>query len=425
MDSTSFKRRDFLKMGGAAFAAALAGRPNLAAGAPTYDGNRLPFGVQLWTVKDDFAADPERILAKLAALGFKGVEFYTAFPGGLGAKPMRAMLDKAGLKAVGYHIGGLNTMSDDDLKRTIEANQIIGNTRMGVSFAMVGGGAFNATAKATTATRNDWENIADTFSALATKLKPHGMVTYYHCHPVDFLIVDGETTWDIFFKRASKNVLMQIDLGHMGTAGVDQVAEMKKFPGRAKTVHIKPANGGDGLLVGDPNDGNLAKWPAIFAACEDKKIGATEWYILEYDGGSMEFYFFFAPVPVIENWPSPTSSAPFTLSSPSGVSVSVMAKSPCGPATYFSTRLSPAFAISLTLMGLGSKSDVISAAGLSLSPFPRALTVNAPCGPPSNDSVQVPMNFAASAAGMVAAVCAGAGATTASRRPNASAREPR
>ena len=66
------------------------------------------------------------------------------------------------------------------------------------------------------------------------------------------------------------------------------IATMKKFPGRAKTVHVKPANGGDGRLVGDPNDGNLAKWPSLFAACEDPKIGGTEWYILEYDGGSME-----------------------------------------------------------------------------------------------------------------------------------------
>ena len=89
------------------------------------------------------------------------------------------------------------------------------------------------------------------------ELKPQGMATYYHCHPTDFARINGETAWDIFFSRVSKDVFMQIDLGHMGTAGIDQIAEMKKFPGRAKTVHIKPANGGDGRLVGDPNDGNL------------------------------------------------------------------------------------------------------------------------------------------------------------------------
>jgi sugar phosphate isomerase/epimerase len=294
MNTPSLSRRDFLKAGAATAAlaatASLPGNRGLfaAAAAPNYGGKTIPFGVQLWTVSGAFMTDPDGTLAKLASLGFKGVEFYTAFPGGRDAKTMRAMLDKHGLKAVGYHIGGLNTMGDDELKRTIETNQIIGNTRLGVSFTVAGGGTFNPTAMTTTATKKQWEDIADTFSTLAGKLKPHGMVTYYHCHPTDFARINGETAWDIFFSRVSKDVFMQADLGHMGTAGIDQVAEMKKFPGRAKSVHVKPANGGDGRLVGDPNDGNLAKWPAIFAACEDKAVGGTEVYILEYDGGSMD-----------------------------------------------------------------------------------------------------------------------------------------
>lgn len=289
MNTPFVSRRDFLKTGAAALVtAAMANRRLLAAGAPGYGGKTLPFGIQLWTVKDDFAVDPEATLAKLASLGLKGVEFYTAFPGGRDAKTMRALLDRNGLKAVGYHISGLHTTSDDELKRQIETSQIIGNTRLGVSFTQVADGPFNSTAKTTTAKKSDWEAIADKFSALAAKLKPHGMVTYYHCHPADFARIDGETSWDIFFSRVSKDVFMQVDLGHMSTAGVDPIAEMKKFPRRARTVHVKPANGGDGRLVGDPNDGNVAKWPAIFAACEDRNIGGTEWYLLEYDGGSMD-----------------------------------------------------------------------------------------------------------------------------------------
>jgi len=78
---------------------------------------------------------------------------------------------------------------------------------------------------------------------------------------------------------------MQCDLGHMGTAGVDPVAYMKKFPGRAASVHVKPsAKNKRGGLVGDSDD-NL-NWPEIFKACET--VGGTEWYIVEYDGGSME-----------------------------------------------------------------------------------------------------------------------------------------
>ena len=78
---------------------------------------------------------------------------------------------------------------------------------------------------------------------------------------------------------------MQCDLGHMGSAGVDPVAYLNKYPGRASSVHVKPsAKIKRGGLVGDTDDD--LKWPEIFKACES--VGGTEWYIVEYDGGSME-----------------------------------------------------------------------------------------------------------------------------------------
>ena len=78
---------------------------------------------------------------------------------------------------------------------------------------------------------------------------------------------------------------MQCDLGHMGSAGVDPVAYLNRYPGRASSVHVKPsAKKQRGGLVGDADDD--LNWPAIFKACET--VGGTEWYIVEYDGGSME-----------------------------------------------------------------------------------------------------------------------------------------
>ena len=126
------------------------------------------------------------------------------------------------------------------------------------------------------------EDVADTFTALAAKLKLLGMQTGFHCHPGEFKEVEGATIWDTFFTRANKDVIMQCDLGHMGTAKADQVAYLTKYPGRAKTVHVKPANAAP--LLGDVADTN--KWPEIFKACEG--VGGTEWYIVEYDGGTMD-----------------------------------------------------------------------------------------------------------------------------------------
>ena len=71
----------------------------------------------------------------------------------------------------------------------------------------------------------------------------------------------------------------------MGTAGVDPVAYLNKYPGRASSVHVKPsAKNKRGGLVGDSDD--TLNWPEIFKSCES--VGGTEWYIVEYDGGSTE-----------------------------------------------------------------------------------------------------------------------------------------
>jgi len=187
------------------------------------------------------------------------------------AKDIRKMLDDNGVQCVGCHTA-LNTLEGDELAKTVEFNKTIGNLRLIVPSLS---GNYTSSRKAI-------EDAANTFDALADKLSPLGMRTGFHCHPGEFRKIEDSTVWDIFFSRAQKNVIMQCDLGHMGTAGADQVAYLRKYPGRAVTVHVKPANAAP--LLGDAADTN--KWPDIFQACES--VGGTEWYIVEYDGGSME-----------------------------------------------------------------------------------------------------------------------------------------
>jgi sugar phosphate isomerase/epimerase len=181
------------------------------------------------------------------------------------------MLDDNGLQAVGCHTA-LNTLQGDEFDKTVEFNKTIGNPRLIVP----------SLAANYTSSRMSIEGAADIFNGIAEKLKPLNMRTGFHCHPGEFRQVEGATVWDIFFTRANKDVIMQCDLGHMGTADADQVAYISKYPGRAVTVHVKPAHAAP--LLGDTADTN--KWPDIFKACES--VGGTEWYIVEYDGGSMD-----------------------------------------------------------------------------------------------------------------------------------------
>jgi sugar phosphate isomerase/epimerase len=276
MKAQLISRRTFIKTSTAAATLAASGlfpiAQNLFA-AEDYGGKKIPIGLQLYTIGGDMRKmGNEAALAAVAKAGFKGVEFAGTL--GLDAKALRKLLDDNGLKACGAHTG-LNTLQGDSLEKTIEFHKTIGNTRL---IAPSLGGKYTSSKKAL-------EDVADEFGEIADKLKPHGMRTGFHCHPGEFRLIDGETIWDIFFSRAKKEVIMQCDLGHMGSAGVDPVKYLTKYPGRASSVHVKPsAKKSSGGLVGDPDDD--LKWPEIFKACET--VGGTEWYVVEYDGGSME-----------------------------------------------------------------------------------------------------------------------------------------
>jgi len=260
-------RRTFLMTSGAATLAATSVGTFLSA--QDYGGKKVPIALQLYTIGGDLRRDMGGTLAAIAKLGYKGVEF--AGFNNVAAKEIRKMLDDNGLQAIGCHTA-LNTLQGDELDRTIEFNRTIGNPRL-IAPSLPG---------TYTSSRAAIEGAADTFNAIAAKLRPLNMRTGFHCHPGEFRQIDGSTVWDIFFTRADKDVIMQCDLGHMGTAGADQVAYMKKYPGRAITVHVKPAHAAP--LLGEAADTN--KWTEIFKACEG--VGGTEWYIVEYDGGSMD-----------------------------------------------------------------------------------------------------------------------------------------
>jgi sugar phosphate isomerase/epimerase len=56
------------------------------------------------------------------------------------------------------------------------------------------------------------------------------------------------------------------------------VGTLRKFPGRARTVHLKDYGGAPGSVIGE----GKADWPEVFRLCET--VHATEWYVVEEGG---------------------------------------------------------------------------------------------------------------------------------------------
>lgn len=229
---------------------------------------KVPIGVQLWSVRQLCQKDLEGTLAGLAKIGYQGVEFAGYY--NRTAKELRKLLDDNGLRCCGTHTG-IQTLLGDELGRTIEFNQVLGNPYLIVP----------SLPEKYRSSRQAWLDTAKLFAELAEKVKPHKMRVGYHNHAVEFKPMEGEIPWDLFFSHTPKEVVMQIDTGNCMGGGGDPVAYVRKFPGRAITVHIKEhsATRRDAII----GEGDV-KWREFFEACES--VGGTEWYIVEEESGA-------------------------------------------------------------------------------------------------------------------------------------------
>jgi sugar phosphate isomerase/epimerase len=259
----NLSRRDMLKIGaGAAALCATGSRPLHAFTTPA---KKIPIALQLYSLRDDCAKDLPGTLTAVGKLGYQAVEF--AGYHGRNAQQLRKLLDQSGLKCCGTHTG-LETVLGDNLQRTIEFNKTLGNKFLIVPW--MDHKKYFGTAQAI-------KDTAKMLTELAEKVKPEDMRVGYHAHGDDFKKIDGETCWDILFSNAGPDVIMQLDVGNCLDGGGDPYAILKKFPGRALTIHIKEHGGKPGAPLGE----GTVRWKEIFKLCET--VGGTQWYVVEQE----------------------------------------------------------------------------------------------------------------------------------------------
>jgi len=229
---------------------------------------KIPIALQLYSVRDDCARDLPGTLKAVAEMGYDGVEFAGYY--GRSASELKKMLDALKLKVAGTHIG-IETLLGDELNKTVEFNRIIGN-----KFLIVPG--FPEERRKSKAA---WLETAHLMNDISAKLKPKGMRTGYHNHYIEFQPMEGALPWDIFFGATNRDVVMQFDTGNAMEGGVSAdglLAILRKYPGRATTVHLKEhSKSNDKAIIGEGD----TKWKELLSLCET--VGGTEWYIIEQE----------------------------------------------------------------------------------------------------------------------------------------------
>jgi sugar phosphate isomerase/epimerase len=235
-------------------------------------------GLQLYSVHGQCKQDLPGALKRIREIGYRAVEPW-GFNGtvlewmNLPVRDLRKLLDDNGLSVCGFHVA-TSSLQGDNLARTIEFNQLLGNR-----FLIIAWDGKRMTSEAGIA------ELAGILIAADKKLEPLGLYTGYHAHDFDFKLVDGRIAWDSLFSRLPPRIIMQLDVGNCAAGGGDPVATLRKFPGRARSIHVKEYGGAPGAVVGE----GAANWPEIFKLCEETQN--TEWYVVEeeFGGKGMDF----------------------------------------------------------------------------------------------------------------------------------------
>ena len=225
-------------------------------------------GLQLWSVKGEVKQDFEGTLAKVAKLGFQGVEFAGELGPYAGNAPgLKAFMDKTGLACAGAHTN-FDALSPANFEATTAYYKTLGCRNLVIGMDKR---AFEKEGAA---------QVAKELSALSAKLAPFGMRIGYHNHTEEMAGADGQTTWDLIAASTPPQTVLQQDVGWTTVAGKDPVALVKRYPGRTFSIHFKPkfAKGTSGSYVigQDKTD-----WAGLTRAV--RSVGGTEWIIVEQE----------------------------------------------------------------------------------------------------------------------------------------------
>lgn len=238
--------------------------------------SRLPIALQLYSVREDARADLAKVLRRVRAMGYEGVEF----AGLHDHKPreVRAMCADAGLKPFSAHVK-IQELGPENWQKTWETYHAIGCDTLIVPWL----------APEYRSDQEAWLRTADFFAQLDERLRGVGGRAGFHAHWMEFTVLpSGLCGWDLIAQSTPESFIMQFDTANAMQGGADPVEPIRRHYHRAQLLHlkeyIKPADGVDpatGHGQAALGEGGVP-WDEVFAVAETD--GGTEVYIVEQEG---------------------------------------------------------------------------------------------------------------------------------------------
>ena len=250
----------------------------------------FPIAIQLYSIRDDMAADFEGTLKKVKKLGYDGVEFAGLYD--KTAAEVKKLCDEIGLVPISAHVPYGELLKGEETFKTY--------AEIGCKYVVIpwigaeylAGGEKNA----------EFNENVKKFGELANA---NGMKLGYHNHDFEFQKADGEYKLDRLYGDVSADLLStQLDTCWVNVGGENPADYIRKYNGRIEIIHLKDFVGSKsenmyGLIGTDgkeapkeatkfelrPVGSGVQNFPAILDAC--KEVNA-KWVIVEQDSPSMD-----------------------------------------------------------------------------------------------------------------------------------------
>jgi len=221
------------------------------------------FGLQLYTVRDLMQADMPGTLAKVAAAGYKEVEFAGYF--GRTPAQVRELLQQNGLTSPSSHLG--LDLLEKDAAGTFAIAKAIGNEWAVVPWLPE-------------ERRNDWGRLTGLLNTLGAQAKSQGLRLAYHNHDFEIRPVNGTRPLDTLLSGTDPSLVdFEMDLYWVIFGGGQPLDFFNRYPGRFKMVHVKDSAGPPDNKMVDVGKGTI-NFPAIFA---ESAKGGIQHYFVEHD----------------------------------------------------------------------------------------------------------------------------------------------
>lgn len=238
---------------------------------PSFKG---PVGLQLYSLRAQFAKDVPGTLDEVKSWGIKYVELAGTY--GLSPAQFKSELAARGLVPISAHFD-YNLYKNDPEKVAAEA-KALGLQYAGCAWIPHEGDFTEQTCR----------EAITVFNHAGEVMARHGLKFFYHVHGFEFQPYKDGTLLDLLFQETNpKYVNYQMDIFWIVFPGQDPVKLLEKYPHRWQLAHLKDMRKGTvtGALTGGTdvkNDAALGTgmmdMPAILRAA--KKAG-VKWYFIE------------------------------------------------------------------------------------------------------------------------------------------------